>query len=66
MLNLVTMYVAWNSIVWLVRSPNHQILVAIIVIVEENTGPKLRFPYVVLTKYELSYTCLAEDRAEFL
>ena len=32
-----------------------------------NTRPKLRFPYVVLTKfYELSYTRLSEDRAEFL
>jgi hypothetical protein len=31
------------------------------------TRPKLRFPDVVFTKaHDLSYTCLIEDRAEYL
>ena len=31
-----------------------------------NTGPKVRFPLSCLPKHELSDTCLAQDRAEYL
>ena len=36
-----------------------------LILLNNSTGPKLRFPYVILTKHDLSYTCLLEDRADF-